>query len=90
MAKSNLKAKVMQPNSCRPKEGGWVLKKVQELAGGPVLSLRNHKLGSHIRILVRELDPTCCNMWLIHVDVWQKPAQYCKSINLSIKNFKKE
>ena len=39
--------------------------------------------------LVRELDPTCCNMWLIHVDVWHKPAQYCEPINPCIKHFKK-
>ena len=23
--------------------------------------------------------------WLIHVDVWQKPAQYCKAIILQLK-----
>ena len=30
-------------------------------------------------------------LWLIHVDVWQKPAQYCKAIILQfkIKIFKK-
>ena len=25
--------------------------------------------------------------WLIHVDVWQKPPQYCKAIILQLKNF---
>ena len=25
-------------------------------------------------------------LWLIHVDVWQKPTQYYKAIILSIKN----
>jgi len=28
-------------------------------------------------------------LWLIHVDVWQKPAQYCKAIILQLKFFKK-
>ena len=23
--------------------------------------------------------------WLIHIDVWQKPLQYCKVINLQLK-----
>ena len=28
-------------------------------------------------------------LWLIHVDVWQKPTQYCKSIITQLKiNFK--
>lgn len=32
-------------------------------------------------------------LWLIHVDVWQKPTQYCKAIILQLKMntfFKKE
>ena len=31
-------------------------------------------------------------LWPIHVDVWQKPSQYCKAIILQLKliNFKKE
>ena len=24
-------------------------------------------------------------LWLIHVDVWQKPTQYCKAIILQLK-----
>ena len=29
-------------------------------------------------------------LWLIHVDVWHKPTQYCKAIILQLKiNFKK-
>ena len=29
-------------------------------------------------------------LWLIHVDVWQKPTQYCKAIIFQLKNtFKK-
>ena len=27
---------------------------------------------------------THVNPWLIHVDVWQKPLQYCKVINLHL------
>ena len=27
--------------------------------------------------------------WLIHVNVWQKPLQYCKVISLQLKFFKK-
>ena len=25
------------------------------------------------------------NLWLIHVDIWQKPTQYCKAIILQLK-----
>ena len=25
-------------------------------------------------------EETCVHLWLIHVDVWQKPTQYCKAI----------
>ena len=28
--------------------------------------------------------------WLIHVNVWQKPSQYCKVISLQLKLKKKE
>jgi len=28
--------------------------------------------------------------WLIHVDVWQKPTQYCKAIILQLKIFLKK
>ena len=28
---------------------------------------------------------TCVHLWLIHIDVWQKPLQYCKVINLQLK-----
>ena len=27
---------------------------------------------------------THVNPWLIHVDVWQKPLQYCKVMNLQL------
>ena len=30
------------------------------------------------------------NPWLIHVNVWQKPRQYCKVISLHLINEKKE
>ena len=29
-------------------------------------------------------------LWLIHVDVWQKPTQYCKAIILLVKLRKKK
>ena len=28
-------------------------------------------------------------LWLIHVDVWQRPTQYCKAIVLQLKKIKK-
>ena len=28
---------------------------------------------------------TCVHPWLIHVNVWQKPLQYCKVISLQLK-----
>jgi len=28
---------------------------------------------------------TCVYLWLIHVDVWQKPIQHCKAIILQLK-----
>ena len=31
-----------------------------------------------------------CQPWLIHVNVWQKPLQYCKLINLQLNKFKKK
>ena len=30
-------------------------------------------------------EGTRVNLWLIHVDVWQKPVQYCKAIILQLK-----
>ena len=27
-----------------------------------------------------EREVTCVYLWLVHVDVWQKPTQYCKAI----------
>ena len=28
---------------------------------------------------------TCVYLWLIHVDVWQKPTQYCQAIIFQLK-----
>ena len=28
------------------------------------------------------------DLWLIHVDVWQKPTQFCKAMILQLKNKK--
>ena len=30
-------------------------------------------------------EGTCVYLWLIHVDVWRKPTQYCKAIILQFK-----
>ena len=30
-------------------------------------------------------EETYVYLWLIHVDVWQKPTQYCKAIILQLK-----
>ena len=34
-------------------------------------------------------EGTCVHLWQIHVDVWQKPIQYCEAttIQLKINNF---
>ena len=32
-----------------------------------------------------EREETDVYLWLIHVDVWQKPTQYCKAIILHLK-----
>ena len=29
---------------------------------------------------------TCIYLWVIHVDVWQKPTQYYKTVILQLKN----
>ena len=39
------------------------------------------KMGGRFR---REGIYVC--LWLIHVDVWQKPIQFCKAIVLQLKN----
>ena len=35
-------------------------------------------------------EETYVYLWLIHVDIWQKPAQYCKAIILQLKMNKKQ
>ena len=35
-------------------------------------------------------EGTSVYLWLIHVDVWQKPTQYCKAIILQLKINKKK
>ena len=30
------------------------------------------------------------NLWLIHVDVWQRPTQYCRATVLQLKKKKKQ
>ena len=35
-------------------------------------------------------EGTYVYLWLIDVDVWQKPTQYCKAIILQLKMLKKE
>jgi len=30
-------------------------------------------------------EGTYAHLWLIHVDLWQKPTQYCKAIILQLK-----
>ena len=37
-----------------------------------------------------EREKTHVYLWLIHVDVWQKPTQYCKAIILTLRINKKE
>ena len=32
-----------------------------------------------------EREGTYVYLWLIHVDVWQKPSQHCKAITLQLK-----
>ena len=33
-----------------------------------------------------EREGTHVYLWLIHVDVWQKPTQFCKTIILQVRN----
>ena len=30
-------------------------------------------------------EGTCVYLWLIHIDVWQKPTKHCKTIILQLK-----
>ena len=44
----------------------------------------SEKLGLKLNIQKTHVNP-----WLIHVDVWQKPSQYCKVISLQLNKLKK-
>ena len=33
-------------------------------------------------------DGACVYLWLIHVDIWQKPTQYCKATIIQLKKKK--
>ena len=35
-------------------------------------------------------EEMCVYLWLSHVDVWQKPTQYCKAIIFQLKNTSKK
>ena len=35
-------------------------------------------------------EEMCVYLWLIHVDVWQKPTQYCKAIILQFEKKEKK
>ena len=58
---------------------------------GTLKSLLQHH-SSKASILRRSAFFTYAYLWLIHGDMWQKPAQYCKAIILQLKTkfFQKE
>ena len=37
-----------------------------------------------------QMEGTYVHLWLIHVDVWQKPTQHCKAITLQLKMHNKK
>ena len=59
------------------------------------LDLRHNKtlpfIKNKTKTLCREVggrfkrEGTCQYQWLIHVNIWQKPTQYCKAIILQLK-----
>ena len=51
----------------------------------PGIELRPPALSSIPYHLSLQGSPTYVYLWLIHVDVWQKPKQYCKAITLQLK-----
>ena len=73
--------------------GDWILwtkKVLQEKSGGTLLpsfccyeppNPQNHP---HQREVQEGRDKLY--QWVIHVDVWQKPTQFCKAIILKLKN----
>ena len=42
------------------------------------------RMGSEVEVMFK-WEGTWVNLWLIHVDVWYKPMQYCKAIILQLK-----
>ena len=51
----------------------------------PGIDLRPPTLGSIPYHLSLQGSPTYVCLWLIYVDVWQTPKQYCKAITLQLK-----
>ena len=43
-------------------------------------SLEGREVGGRLK-----REGTCVYLWLIHVDVWQKPTQHCKAIIVQLK-----
>ena len=57
---------------------------LRELKPGLCKNLEQWEVGGMVK-----REGTYVDLWLIHVDVWKKPAQYCKAIILQLKiNFK--
>ena len=56
-------------------------------AGHPKLVLWDNSEGWVGEVIGRRVQDggTHVYLWLIHVDVWQKPPQYCKVIILQLK-----
>ena len=46
---------------------------------GPLDNLEGWEVGGRL-----ERERTYVYLWLIHVDVWQKPTQHCKAIILQL------
>lgn len=40
--------------------------------------------------MLRLIGTDDLNLWLIHVDVWQRPTQYCRATVLQLKKRKKK
>ena len=71
----------------------WYFVYILQMTKQPVscsLLLSKHKVSPLFRY---NLVPSLSNsdsvyLWLIHVDVWQKPSQYCKVITFQLKQIK--
>ena len=70
----------------------YTLPYVKQTASGNLL----YESGSSNQVLCDSLEGwevggrlkregTCVYLWLIHVDVWQKPTQHCKAIIVQLK-----